>query len=129
MTLAIRLQKVAARLINRYGAPLTVTVRTALPQRDINKPWRGSTGTQSITVKAVQYAYEDEEIQDMTWRQSNTRFLISEVDINDVDQFNSVDITTAIDLEDMMGQIWSIDNVEIIEPGDDRVAYILYAMR
>lgn len=89
----------------------------------------GSTGTQSITVKAVQYAYEDEEIQDMTWRQSNTRFLISEVDINDVDQFNSVDITTAIDLEDMMGQIWSIDNVEIIEPGDDRVAYILYAMR
>ena len=129
MSLATRLQKTAARLIEKHGADMIVTARTSTPKRDAAKPWRGSTGADTVTVRAVQYDYEEEEAKDASWRRSNTRFLASEIDTDGDQQFTTVDLTTATDLEDTSGEVWSIDDVEIIEPGDDRIVYILYAKR
>ena len=129
MSLATRLQGTAARLIVKHGADMIVTARAATPVRDAAKPWRGSTGTQTVTVKAVQYDYEEEEAQDRAFRKSNTRFLIAENDTAGDGQFDTVDLTTATDLEDTSGQVWSVDDVEIIGPGDDRICYIVYCKR
>lgn len=129
MSLATRLQGTAARLIEKHGADMIVTARAATPARESGKPWRGSTGTQTVTVKAIQYDYEEEEVQDRTFRLSNTRFLIAEKDTDGTGQFSTVDLTTATDLEDTSSQVWSIDDVEIIEPGDDRICYIVYCKR
>ena len=129
MSLATRLQKTAARLIDKHGADMIVTTRAATPERESGKPWRGSTGTNTVTVKAVQYDYEMEEAKDASWRKSHTRFLASEIDTDGNQQFTTVDLTTATDLEDTSGEVWSIEDVEIVEPGDDRVIYILYAAR
>lgn len=116
-------------MIAKHGATMVVTAREATPKRDNAKPWRGSTGTATVSVLAVQYDYEDEEVKDATWRRSHTRFLVSENNTAGNGQFDTVDLTTAVDLTDTSGTVWSIDNVEVIEPGDTRIAYILYAMR
>lgn len=129
MSLTTRLQKTAARLIDKHGANMIVTARTPTPQRDGAKPWRGSTGTATKTVRAVQYAYEDKEAPDASWRASHTRFLVSEIDTAGTAQFTTIDITTAIDLTDPSGYVWSIETVGIVEPGNDRVVYILNAAR
>lgn len=129
MSLATRLQGTAARLIEKHGADMIVTARAATPARDSGKPWRGSTGTQTVTVKAVQYDYEEEEAQDRAFRRSNTRFLIAEKTTAGDSQFNTIDLTTATDLEDTSSQVWSVDDVEVIEPGDDRICYIVYCRR
>ena len=129
MSLATRLQGTAARLVAKYGADMTVTARASAPKRDTSKPWRGSTGTDTVVVKAVQYDYEEAEEKDASWRRGHTRFLVSENDTEGNPQFTTVDITTATDLEDTSGHVWSIDSVEITEPGDDRVIYTLYAKR
>lgn len=129
MSLATRLQGTAARLIEKHGADMIVTARAATPKRDNTKRWRGSTGKITVTVKAVQYDYEAEEVQDAAWRRSHTRFLVAEKDTDNNTQFTTVDLATATDLEDTSGQVWSIDNVDIIEPGNDRIVYILNAAR
>lgn len=129
MSLATRLQGTAARLIEKNGADMIVTARAATPERESGKPWRGSTGTATVTVRAVQYAYEVEEAQDAAWRRSHTRFLVAEKDTDGNQQFVTIDLTTATDLEDTAGDVWSIDSVDIVEPGDDRIIYILNAAR
>jgi len=108
---------------------MIVTARAATPERKTGKPWRGSTGTTTVTVRAIQYDYEAEEVKDATWRRNNTRFLVAEKDTDGNPQFATVDITTATDLEDTSGDVWSIDLVDIVEPGNDRVIYILNAAR
>lgn len=129
MSLSTRLQKTASRLIAKHGAPMVVTARAATPQRDVTKPWRGSTGTTTVTVLAVQYDYEEEEGKDATWRLSHSRFIIAEIDGAGLPQFSAVDLTTATDLTDTSGCVWSIDNVEIVEPGNTRIIYILHVAR
>lgn len=129
MSLASRLQKTAARLVTKYGADMIVTARAQTPDREDGKPWRGSTGTTKVTVRAVQYAYEAEEAPDASWRNSHSRFIVSENNTDGNPQFTEVDLTTAVDLEDTAGNVWSIDGVEIVEPSDERVAYILYGER
>ena len=129
MSLATRLQGTAARLIDKHGADMIVTARAATPEREAGKPWRGSTGTTTVTVRAIQYDYEAEEAKDATWRRNNTRFLVAEKDTDGNSQFTTVDITTATDLEDTSGDVWSIDLVDIVEPGNDRIIYILNAAR
>ncbi len=129
MSLSTRLQKTASRLIAKHGAPMIVTARAATPKRDVAKPWRGSTGTATVTVLAVQYDYEEEEGKDATWRLSHSRFIVAEIDTAGAPQFSTVDLTTATDLTDTSGHVWSIDNVEIVEPGDTRVIYILHVAR
>jgi len=129
LSLATRLQGTAARLIEKHGADMIITARTALPKRESGKPWRGSIGTVTVTVAAVQYDYDAKEVQDAAWRRSHTRFLVAEKDTNDNLQFTTVDLTTATDLEDTSGDVWSIENVDIVEPGNDRVVYILNAAR
>tara|TARA_R100000544_G_scaffold37118_1_gene27228 strand:- start:3197 stop:3547 length:351 start_codon:yes stop_codon:yes gene_type:complete len=116
-------------LIDKNGANMIVTARAATPERESGKPWRGSTGTETVTVKAVQYDYEMEEVKDAAWRNSRTRFLVSENDTTGNSQFTTVDLTTATDLEDTSGNVWSIYYVELTEPGNDRVVYTLYAAR
>lgn len=129
MSLATRLQGTAARLIEKHGADMIVTARAATPKRESGKPWRGSTGTTPVTVRAVQYDYEAEEVHDAAWRRNHTRFLVAEKDTDGNLQFTTVDLTTATDLEDTAGDVWSIDDVGIVEPGDDRIIYILNAAR
>lgn len=129
MSLATRLQKTAARLIAKHGAAMVVTARAATPKRDVTKPWRGSTGTTTKTVLAVQYGYEEEEAKDATWRLSHSRFIVAEIDTDGDPQFTAVDLTTATDITDTSGHVWSIDNVEIVEPGNTRVIYILHVAR
>ena len=129
MSLATRLQGTAARLIDKHGANMIVTARAATPEREAGKPWRGSTGKTTVTVRAIQYDYEAEEVKDATWRRNNTRFLVAEKDTDGNPQFTTVDITTATDLEDTSGDVWSIDLVDIVEPGNDRIIYILNAAR
>ena len=129
MSLATRLQKTASRLIAKHGAPMVVTARTATPMRDAAKPWRGSTGTDTVTVLAVQYDYEEKEAKDATWRLSHSRFIVAEIDTAGAPQFSTVDLTTAPDLTDTSGHVWSIDSVEIVEPGNTRIIYILHVAR
>ena len=129
MSLSARLQKTASHLIAKHGASMVVTARTATPQRDTAKPWRGSTGTTPVTVLAVQYDYKEEEDKDATWRLSHSRFIIAEINTAGTLQFSTVDLTTATDLTDTSGHVWSIENVEIVEPGNTRVIYILYVAR
>lgn len=129
MSLATRLQGTAARLLAKHGADMIVTVRAATPVREAGKPWRGSTGTDTVTVTAVQYDYEISEVKEAQWRKSHTRFLVAEKDESGSDQFASVNLTSATDLEDSDGTVWSIEDVEIVEPGNVRVIYILYAAR
>ena len=129
MSLSARLQKTASRLIAKHGAPMIVTARAATPMRDAAKPWRGSTGTVTVTVRAVQYDYEEEEGKDATWRLSHSRFIVAEIDTAGAPQFSTVDLTTATDLTDTSGHVWSIDSVEIVEPGNTRIIYILHVAR
>ena len=129
MSLATRLQKTASRLIAKHGAPMIVTARAATPMRDAAKPWRGSTGTNTITVLAVQYDYEEKEAKDATWRLSHSRFIVAEIDTAGAPQFSAVDLTTATDLTDTSGHVWSIESVEIVEPGNTRIIYILHVAR
>lgn len=129
MSLATRLQKTAARLIAKHGAAMVVTARAATPKRDAAKPWRGSTGTTAVSVLAVQYDYEEEEAKDATWRLSHSRFVVAEIDTAGAPQFSTVDLTTATDLTDTSGHVWSIESVEIVEPGNTRVVYILHVAR
>ena len=129
MSLSERLQKTASRLIAKHGAPMIVTARAATPKRDAAKPWRGSTGTATVTVLAVQYDYEEEEAKDATWRLSHSRFIVAELSTTGTSQFSTVDLTTATDLTDTSGHVWSIDNVEIVEPGNTRIIYILHVAR
>ena len=129
MSLATRLQKTASRLIAKHGAPMVVTARTATPMRDAAKPWRGSTGTDTVTVLAVQYDYEEEEAKDATWRLSHSRFIVAELGTAGTSKFSTVDLTTATDLTDTSGHVWSIENAEIVEPGDTRITYILHVAR
>jgi len=129
LSLATRLQGTAARLIEKHGADMIVTARAATPERESGKPWRGSTGTVTVTVVAIQYDYEAEEVQDAAWRRNHTRFLVAEKDTDGNSQFTTVDLTTATDLEDTSGDVWSIENVDIVEPGNDRIVYILNAAR
>lgn len=129
MSLSARLQKTASRLIAKHGAPMIVTARAATPKRDVAKPWRGSTGTATVTALAVQYDYEEEEGKDATWRLSHSRFIVAEIDTAGAPQFSTVDLTTATDLTDTSGHVWSIDNVEIVEPGNTRIIYILHVAR
>ena len=129
MSLSARLQKTASRLIAKHGAPMIVTARAATPMRDTAKPWRGSTGTNTITVLAVQYDYEEEEAKDATWRLSHSRFVVAELNTAGTPQFSTVDLTTATDLTDTSGHVWSIENVEIVEPGNTRIIYILHVAR
>ena len=129
MSLATRLQKTASRLIAKHGAPMIVAARAATPKRDAAKPWRGSTGTVTVTVLAVQYDYEEEEGKDATWRLSHSRFIVAEIDTAGAPQFSTVDLTTATDLTDTSGHVWSIESVEIVEPGNTRVIYILHVAR
>ena len=129
MSLSTRLQKTASRLIAKHGAAMTVTARTASPQRDVTKPWRGSTGTATVSVLAVQYDYEEEEAKDATWRLSHSRFVVAELNTTGTPQFSAIDLTTATDLTDTSGHVWSIENVEIVEPGDTRIIYILHVAR
>lgn len=129
MSLSERLQKTASRLIAKHGAPMIVTARAATPKRDAAKPWRGSTGTATVTVLAVQYDYEEEEAKDATWRLSHSRFIIAELSTAGTHQFSTVDLTTATDLTDTSGHVWSIDSVEIVEPGNTRIIYILHVAR
>lgn len=129
MSLATRLQKTASRLIAKHGAPMVVTARTATPMRDAAKPWRGSTGTDTVTVLAVQYDYEEKEAKDATWRLSHSRFIVAEIDTAGAPQFSTVDLTTATDLTDTSGHVWSIESVEIVEPGNTRIVYVLHVAR
>ena len=129
MSLSTRLQKTASRLIAKHGAPMIVTARAATPKRDAAKPWRGSTGTATVTVLAVQYDYEEEEGKDATWRLSHSRFIVAEIDTAGAPQFSTVDLTTATDLTDTSGHVWSIESVEIVEPGNTRIIYILHVAR
>ena len=129
MSLSTRLQKTASRLITKHGASMVVTARASTPKRDVAKPWRGATGTVTKTVQAIQYDYEEEEGKDATWRLSHSRFLVSEIDTAGDAQFTTVDLTTATDLTDTSGHVWSIENVEIVEPGNDRIVYILHVAR
>lgn len=129
MSLSERLQKTASRLIAKHGAPMIVTARAATPERDVTKPWRGSTGTTTVSVLAVQYGYEEEEAKDATWRLSHSRFIVAELGTAGAPQFSAVDLTTATDLTDTSGHVWSIENVEIVEPGNTRIIYILHVAR
>lgn len=129
MSLSTRLQKTASRLVAKHGAPMIVTARAATPKRDAAKPWRGSTGTTTVSVLAVQYDYEEEEAKDATWRLSHSRFIIAELNTAGASQFSTVDLTTATDLTDTSGHVWSIESVEIVEPGNTRVVYILHVAR
>lgn len=129
MSLSARLQKTASRLIAKHGAAMTVTARAEVPSRDAAKPWRGSTGTTTISVLAVQYNYEEEEAKDATWRLSHSRFIVAELSPAGTSQFSTVDLTTATDLTDTSGHVWSIENVEIVEPGNTRIIYILHVAR
>lgn len=129
MSLSGRLQKTASRLIAKHGALMIVTARAVTPTRDAAKPWRGSTGTATVTVLAVQYDYKEEEGKDTTWRLSHSRFIVAEIDTAGAPQFSTVDLTTATDLTDTSGHVWSIDSVEIVEPGNTRIIYILHVAR
>ena len=129
MSLSERLQKTASRLVAKHGAAMTVTARAAVPLRDAAKPWRGSTGTITVSVLAVQYDYEEEEAKDATWRLSHSRFIVAELSTTGTSQFSTVDLTTATDLTDTSGHVWSIENVEIVEPGNTRIVYILHVAR
>ena len=108
---------------------MIVTARAATPMRDAAKPWRGSTGANTITVLAVQYDYEEAEAKDATWRLSHSRFVVAELNTAGTPQFSTVDLTTANDLTDTSGHVWSIDSVEIVEPGNTRIIYILHVAR
>lgn len=129
MSLAIHLGGVAARLVAKHGADIVVTARASAPEREVGKPWRGTTGTEKVTVTAVQYDYDHTEGKDAVWRNSHSRFFVPDQDTAGNQQFAVVDITTAIDLEDLGGNVWSVESVEVIKPGKDKVAYILYAVR
>jgi len=129
MSLGARLQKTAAKLIDKHGDNVTITMRAAAPVRDAAKPWRGSTGTVTTSVKAIQYPYEEEEMPDATTRQGSSRFIIAENDTAGTSQFSAVDLTTATDLEEADGGVWSINLIEIIEPGAERILYLAHTER
>lgn len=123
MALAERMQALAAKLIDKHGAAVVITMRSPTPLRDNAKPWRGSTGSATVSVKAVQYPYTEEEAPDVNFRRGNSRFLIAENDLQGDSQFATVDLTQATSIDDNAGHVWSIDDVEIIQPGATRVLY------
>lgn len=129
MALAERMQVLAAKLIDKHGALVTITMRSPTPLRDGAKPWRGSTGTATASVKAVQYPYTEEEAPDVNFRRGNSRFLIAENDLQGDSQFATVDLTQATSIDDNAGNVWSIDDVEIIQPGATRVLYQVLVRR
>lgn len=129
MALAERMQVLAAKLIDKHGALVTITMRSPTPLRDGAKPWRGSTGTATASVKAVQYPYTEEEAPDVNFRRGNSRFLIAENDLQGDSQFATVDLTQATSIDDNAGHVWSIDDVEIIQPGATRVLYKVLVRR
>ena len=129
MALAERMQVLAAKLIDKHGALVTITMRSPTPLRDGAKPWRGSTGTATASVKAVQYPYTEEEAPDVNFRRGNSRFLIAENDLQGDSQFATVDLTQATSIDDNAGHVWSIDDVEIIQPGTTRVLYQVLVRR
>ncbi len=129
MALAERMQALAAKLIDKHGALVTIAMRSPTPLRDGAKPWRGSTGTATASVKAVQYPYTEEEAPDVNFRRGNSRFLIAENDLQGDSQFATVDLTQATSIDDNAGHVWSIDDVEIIQPGATRVLYKVLVRR
>lgn len=128
MSLGTRLQATAARLLEKHGKDVTIRSRSGTGVRDAAKPWRGSTGNSTVTVKAVQYPYEVDEMPDAMARRSHTRFIIAENNTAGDSQFAAVVMEEAIDVETLSG-IWSVDEVEIIEPGDDRIVYLAMCKR
>lgn len=127
--LAGRMQALAAKLIDKHGAAVVITMRSPTPLRDNAKPWRGSTGSATVSVKAVQYPYTEEEATDVNFRRGNSRFLIAENDLQGDSQFATVDLTQATSIDDNAGHVWSIDDVEIIQPGATRVLYQVLVRR
>lgn len=129
MALAERMQAIAAKLIDKHGAAVVITMRSPTPLRDNAKPWRGSTGSATVSVKAVQYPYTEEEAPDVNFRRGNSRFLIAENYLQGDSQFATVDLTQATSIDDNAGHVWSIDDVEIIQPGATRVLYKVLVRR
>ena len=128
MRLGQRLQKTAARLLLK-GDDVVVTAKTGTGVTDAAKPWRSSTGTADVTVKAVQYPYEETELVNRAVKTGQSRFIIAETDLEGVSQFGAVDLTTATQLTEANGYVWSIEAVEIIEPGADRIVYLVHTER
>lgn len=123
MALAERMQALAAKLIDKHGAAVVVTMQSAFPLTDAAKPWRGSSDQTQVQVMAVQYPYSEEEAPDVNFRRGNSRFLIAESDLSGASQFTVMDLTQAMSITDNAGQIWSIEDVEVIQPGALRVLY------
>lgn len=129
MSLGTRLAKTAARLVDKHGATVTVIAKVATPKVDGTRPWRGSATTASVPVRAVEHPYTEEEVPDSNVRRGKSRFIIAAQATGGSDPFTLVDLLTATSLTDSRGVDWSLDDIQVIQPGDVRVLYLAEASR
>jgi hypothetical protein len=109
----------AKRLIDENGRDVTLTRKDRTPV-DPAKPWRagGTTDTTIGPFRAVVVPYTEEEMGGTLIKRGDRQALVSGLDgsTNLVEQYNT--LTDGSD-------IWKIEAVDIINPGDTRVVYTL----
>lgn len=115
-----KLAATAQRLINKNGRDMTLTLRDRTAA-DPAKPWEGpaSPGTDtSVTVKGVHLGYLTEEKNGVLTRSSYETAYVAALD-TDPAVIETYD--TLVDGSD----VWHIQDVEKLAPGDTRILYIL----
>lgn len=107
----------AARLIAKKGRTVKLIPETTTTA-DPTKPWRVSVADEAgIEVKAVQVALEDKYVDGTTVLQTDSEFLVAAQ--------NLPDLTAANYKFEDRGYDNRIVKTDVIEPGDDKVMYVL----
>ena len=112
------LANVGQRLISQNGRTVTLVLKSRI-SLDVNKPWRADDGDGlSIDVKAVLIPYDEKDIDGDLVRRGDKQAYISAVGLE------SYDISLFDELIDN-NVIWKIKNIEILNPGELLLLYIL----
>ena len=109
-------------LIEDMGRTVTLSIRSETPT-DSDKPWRGTSAPPTTTsVKAVQYDFENDNVDGTIVRRGDTRFVFAAKDITSFNTKNMDKITVG-------SVVWGVLGVEEINPGGSAIAFVAHARR
>lgn len=120
----VSFQNLAERLIEENGRTISLVRRDQANFTDPNKPWRGSTDVDEITVvvKGVFIEYEKMDFDGSLVRRGDKRLLVAAKSVTDESSASNLKIEDYDEVLDG-GTRWKIITAELIEPGDLRIMF------
>lgn len=120
-----RMRSVAERLVEENGRTVTLVRLDQVNDSDPAMPWRGTTGTSEVTVDviAVLVPFENDDFDGTLVKRGDMQAIVAAKSVEDENPAN-VEIET-FDFLDDGGARWRIVEAKSINPGGQRIVYML----